>query len=199
MNLIIVESPHKSEVINRFLGKEYTVLASKGHIRDLASTGKMGLGVDIADNFKPTYFIPDDKKATVKELKAAVKKADTIYLATDPDREGEAIAWHLAQVLDLPVETTKRLDFEEITKSGITAALKTPRTIDMNLVKSQETRRIIDRIMGYRLSSLLQKKIKSRSAGRVQSVVLKLIVEKEKEIQAFKPEEYWTIDALLAA
>lgn len=195
MKLIIVESPHKSQTIGKFLGKDYEVLASKGHIRDLASSGKMGLGVNIEDNFKPTYIISKDKNTIVKELKSAVKKADEVYLATDPDREGEAISWHLAQVLGLDVNTTKRLEFHEITKPAILKALENPRTIDLSLVESQETRRIIDRLMGYRLSYLLQKKIKSRSAGRVQSVVLKLIVEKEKEIQAFVPVEYWLIQA----
>jgi DNA topoisomerase-1 len=193
MKLIIVESPHKSQTIGKFLGSGYVVLASKGHVRDLANSGKMGLGVDVNQDFKPTYVIPKDKQAVVAQLKEAVKKADEVYLATDPDREGEAISWHLAQVLDLPVATTKRLEFHEITKAAITKALANPRTIDMKLVESQETRRIIDRLMGFRLSYLLQKKLKSRSAGRVQSVVLKLIVDKEKEIQAFVPVEYWTI------
>ena len=193
MKLVIVESPHKSETIGHFLGSDYKVLASKGHIRDLASTGKMGLGVDINDEFKATYKISPDKVQTVKELKAAVSKADVVYLATDPDREGEAISWHLAQVLGLDVDSTPRLEFHEITKSAIVKALANPRTIDMKLVESQETRRIIDRLMGYRLSYLLQKKIKSRSAGRVQSVVLKFIVDKEKEIQAFVPTEYWKV------
>ena len=193
MKLVIVESPHKSETIGHFLGSDYKVMASKGHIRDLASTGKMGLGVDIQDGFKPTYRISPDKTQIVKQLKDAVSKADVVYLATDPDREGEAISWHLAQVLNLDVNTTPRLEFHEITQSAILKALANPRTIDMNLVESQETRRIIDRLMGYRLSNLLQRKIKSRSAARVQSVVLKFIVDKEKEIQAFVPTEYWTI------
>ena len=193
MKLIIVESPHKCETIGKFLGSDYKVLASKGHIRDLASTGKMGLGVDLENGFKPTYLISKDKQATVKELKQAVSKADVVYLATDPDREGEAISWHLAQVLGLDVKKTPRLEFHEITKSAIEKALENPRTIDLNLVESQETRRIIDRLMGYRLSSLLQKKIKSRSAGRVQSVVLKFIVNREQEIKKFVPEEYWTM------
>jgi DNA topoisomerase-1 len=169
MKLIIVESPHKSQTIGKFLGSGYVVLASKGHVRDLANSGKMGLGVDVNQDFKPTYVIPKDKQAVVAQLKEAVKKADEVYLATDPDREGEAISWHLAQVLDLPVATTKRLEFHEITKAAITKALANPRTIDMKLVESQETRRIIDRLMGFRLSYLLQKKLKSRSAGRVQS------------------------------
>ena len=172
MKLIIVESPHKSKTIGQFLGKDYKVVASKGHIRDLASSGHRGLGVDVEHDFKPTYVIPSDKRATVKELKEDVKKADDVYLATDPDREGEAISWHLAQVLGLDVKTTKRLEFHEITKPAILRALENPRTIDRPLVESQETRRIIDRIMGFRLSYLLQKKIKSPSGGRVQSVVL---------------------------
>ena len=194
MKLIIVESPHKSDTISRFLGKDYKIVASKGHIRDLASNGKMGLGVDVNHGFKPTYTISKDKTSVVKELKSDVKKADTVYLATDPDREGEAISWHLAEVLGLDPQTTPRLEFHEITKPAILKALNNPRTIDLKLVESQETRRIIDRLMGYRLSNILQKKIKSRSAGRVQSVVLKFIVTREKEIQAFVPVEYWTID-----
>ena len=194
MKLIIVESPHKSVTISRFLGKDYKIVASKGHIRDLASTGKMGLGVDVDHNFKPHYTISKDKESVVKELKNDVKKADEVYLATDPDREGEAISWHLADVLGLDPVKTHRLEFHEITKQAILKALDNPRTIDLKLVESQETRRIIDRLMGYRLSNILQKKIKSRSAGRVQSVVLKFIVEREKEIQAFVPVEYWTID-----
>lgn len=193
MKLIIVESPHKSQTIGKFLGRGYKIMASKGHIRDLASKGPMGLGVDVDNGFKPTYEISSDKQSVVKELKSACKKADEVYLATDPDREGEAISWHLAQVLGLDVDTTKRLEFHEITKPAIMKALENPRTIDMELVESQETRRIIDRLMGYRLSYLLQKKIKSRSAGRVQSVVLKFIVDREKEIQAFVPSEYWTV------
>jgi DNA topoisomerase-1 len=199
MKLIIVESPHKSQTIGKFLGKEYKVMASKGHIRDLASRGPMGLGVDVEHGFKPTYEISADKQSTVRELKAAVKKADEVYLATDPDREGEAISWHLAQVLGLDIKTTKRLEFHEITKPAILKALANPRTIDMELVESQETRRIIDRLMGYRLSYLLQKKIKSRSAGRVQSVVLKFIVDREKEIKEFVPVEYWTIQGEFAS
>ena len=194
MKLVIVESPHKSDTIGQFLGSGYTVMASKGHIRDLASSGKMGLGVDIDDGFKPTYKISPDKLGLVRQLKSAANKADVVYLATDPDREGEAISWHLAQVLGLDVKTTPRLEFHEITKGAIEKALAHPRTIDMNLVESQETRRIIDRLMGFRLSTLLQKKIKSRSAGRVQSVVLKFIVDREKEIKAFVPVEYWTIN-----
>ena len=191
--LVIVESPHKSETIGQFLGSGYKVVASKGHIRDLASSGKMGLGVDVDHDFTPTYKISPDKTALVRQLKAEANKASVVYLATDPDREGEAISWHLAQVLGLDVNTTPRLEFHEITKGAIEKALANPRTIDMDLVESQETRRIIDRLMGFRLSTLLQKKIKSRSAGRVQSVVLKFIVDREKEIKAFVPVEFWTI------
>lgn len=198
MKLIIVESPHKSVTIGNFLGPDYKVLASTGHIRDLSSHGKMGLGVDVENGFKPNYEISEDKTSVVKELKKALSKADDVYLATDPDREGEAISWHLAQVLGLDVNTTKRLEFHEITKSAINKALSTPRTINMPLVESQETRRIIDRLMGFRLSTLLQKKIKSQSAGRVQSVVLKFIVEREKEIKDFVPVEYWTIQGQFA-
>ena len=194
MKLIIVESPHKSTTISNFLSSDYKVIASKGHIRDLASTGKMGLGVDVENGFKPNYVISDDKKDIVKALKSAVNKADEVFLATDPDREGEAISWHLANVLNLDVNTTKRLEFHEITKKAINNALAEPKVIDMNLVESQETRRIIDRLMGYRLSNLLQSKIKSKSAGRVQSVVLKFIVDREREIRAFIPSEYWTIE-----
>lgn len=199
MKLIIVESPHKSETIGKFLGSEYKVLASKGHICDLSSHGKMGLGVDVEHDFKPVYEISPEKESVVKELQKALSKADDVYLATDPDREGEAISYHLARVLDLPVETTKRLEFHEITKAALQKALNNPRTIDMPLVQSQETRRIIDRLMGFRLSTLLQKKIKSQSAGRVQSVVLKFLVDREKEIKDFVPEEYWTIQGIFGS
>lgn len=198
MKLIIVESPHKSVTIGKFLGKDYKVLASKGHICDLASNGKMGLGVDVENNFTPRYVVSKDKEAVVKELKSAVNKAEDVYLATDPDREGEAISYHLARVLGLDVHTTKRLEFHEITKHAVLKALENPRTIDLRLVKSQETRRIIDRIMGFRLSNILQKKIKSRSAGRVQSVVLKFVVDREREIKAFVPVEYWTMNGVFS-
>ena len=197
MKLVIVESPHKCETIGKFLGSGYRVMASKGHIRDLSYKGKMGLGVDVDHGFKPSYEIESDKEDVVRQLKTAVSKADEVYLATDPDREGEAISWHLAEVLGLDVNTTKRLEFHEITKPAVLHALENPRTIDLKLVESQETRRIIDRIMGFRLSNLLQKKIRSRSAGRVQSIVLKFVVDRENEIKNFVPEEYWTIDALL--
>lgn len=194
-NLVIVESPSKSKTIGKYLGKDYTVVSSKGHIRDLAIKGKDGLGVDIENDFEPVYEISKDKKDIVKDLQSQAKKADNVYLATDPDREGEAISWHLAEVLELDENAVDRVTFHEITKNAVQEAFQAPRAIDMDLVHSQETRRILDRIIGFKLSKLLKTKIKSKSAGRVQSVALKLIVEREKEIQAFHPEEYWTLDA----
>ena len=193
--LVIVESPSKSKTIGKYLGKDYTVTSSKGHIRDLATTGKGGLGVDIENDFKPHYVVSKEKKEVVKSLKEDLKKADLVYLATDPDREGEAISWHLADVLNLNPETTYRVVFNEVTKNAVQNAIANPRTIDMHLVHSQETRRVLDRIIGFKLSTLLRNKIKSKSAGRVQSIALKLIVEKEREIDAFIPEEYWEIKA----
>lgn len=193
MKLIIVESPTKCETIKKYLGDEYEVVASYGHIRDLATSGKGGLGVDVDHDFKPTYIVNPDKYKVVANLQKKAKNAEKVFLATDPDREGEAISWHLAEVLKLDVDTSPRLEFHEITKKAITRAIENPRTIDMNLVSSQETRRIIDRIMGFKLSGLMKRKIGSLSAGRVQSVTLKLISEREKEIKAFVPEEYWTI------
>lgn len=195
-NLVIVESPSKSKTIEKYLGKDFEVVSSKGHIRDLAIKGKDGLGVDVENDFAPTYSVSKDKKDVVKDLKARAKKVDHVFLATDPDREGEAISWHLAQVLGLEVEELNRVVFNEITKDAVIEAFNRPRTIDMGLVRSQETRRILDRIIGFKLSKLLKNKIKSKSAGRVQSVALKLIVDREKEIKAFIPEEYWTLDAV---
>lgn len=193
--LVIVESPSKSKTIEKYLGSEYTVVSSKGHIRDLATSGKGGLGIDVDNDFKPTYKVSTDKKDVVKDLKARAKKADEVYLASDPDREGEAIAWHLAQELNLDMDSANRVIFNEITKNAVLDAFEHPRMIDQDLVKSQETRRIVDRIIGFKLSKLLQNKIQSKSAGRVQSVALRLIVERENEIKAFKSEEYWSIDA----
>ena len=195
MKLVIVESPAKSKTIGHYLGEDYVVEASVGHIRDLAISGKGGFGVDVENGFKPTYVIDKDKKDVVKKLEALKKKADEVILATDPDREGEAIAWHLASVLNLPIESTKRLEFHEITKDSISKAIEDPKVINMNLVHSQEARRIIDRILGFKLSGLTKSKLRSQSAGRVQSVTLKMIVEHEKEINEFKPEEYWSLDA----
>lgn len=194
-NLVIVESPSKSKTIEKYLGKDYRVVSSKGHVCDLATSGKEGLGIDVDHDFEPTYKISKDKKDVVKELQDYVSKSNDVYLASDPDREGEAISWHLARVLGLDVDTTKRIVFHEITKPAVLEALEHPTTIDMNLVRSQETRRILDRIIGFKLSKLLQNKIQSKSAGRVQSVALRLIVDREKEIQAFKAEEYWSLHA----
>jgi len=194
--LVIVESPSKSKTIEKYLGADYEVTSSKGHIRDLAITGKGGLGIDIENDFKPNYTINKDKKDVVKDLKKCVKEAEYVYLATDPDREGEAISWHLAEVLGLNEDLSNRIVFNEVTKDAVIDALNHPRQIDKNLVKSQETRRVLDRIIGFKLSKLLQKKIKSKSAGRVQSVALRLICEREKEIEKFIPEEYWKIKAL---
>lgn len=194
--LVIVESPSKSKTIEKYLGKEYIVTSSKGHIRDLATSGKGGLGLDIEHDYAPCYTISKDKKDVVKQLKNYIKKADKVYLATDPDREGEAISWHLAQVLNIDMAEENRIVFNEITKNAVIHALENPRKIDQDLVKSQETRRVLDRIIGFKLSKLLQRKIKSKSAGRVQSVALRLICEREDEIEAFIPEEYWKIKAL---
>lgn len=194
-NLVIVESPSKSKTIEKYLGSDFKVTSSKGHICDLATRGKEGLGVDIENSFKPTYVISADKKDVVEDLKKQVKKADFVYLATDPDREGEAISWHLARELGLDLNQNNRIVFNEITKNAVLKALEEPHQIDMALVRSQETRRILDRIIGFKLSKLLQKKIGSKSAGRVQSIALRMICDKEKEINAFVPEEYWTINA----
>ena len=193
--LVIVESPSKSKTIEKYLGKDYHVTSSKGHIRDLSKSGKERLGVDVENDFTPKYVVSKDKKDVVKELKKAVKESEFVYLATDPDREGEAISWHLAEVLGLDEQEENRIVFNEVTHDAVVEALQHPRKIDQNLVRSQETRRVLDRIIGFRLSKLLQKKIKSKSAGRVQSVALRLVVEREREIQSFKPEEYWHIEA----
>ena len=194
-NLVIVESPSKSKTIAKYLGEGYTVVSSKGHIRDLAIKGKDGLGVDIENDFEPTYVVSKDKTDTVKELRSEAAKAEKVFLATDPDREGEAISWHLAQELGLDENANDRVTFHEITKNAVKEAFANPRAIDMDLVHSQETRRILDRMIGFKLSKLLNSKIRSKSAGRVQSVALKLIVEREKEIRAFVPEEYWSVEA----
>src|SRR5574344_1533734 len=193
-NLVIVESPSKSKTIEKYLGSDYKVVSSKGHIRDLATTGKYGLGVDLENEFKPNYVAIKGKSKIIKELKSDVKNCDKVYLASDPDREGEAISWHLEDALNLK-DNYERVEFHEITKPAVLEAFNHPRKIDMNLVKSQETRRILDRIIGFRLSKLMQSKTGGKSAGRVQSVALKLIVDREREIEAFIPEEYWTIEA----
>lgn len=192
---MIVESPHKSKTIGAFLGKDYKVVSSKGHIMDLATSGKFGLGVDVLNDFTPTYVPISGKKKLINDLKKEVQKASFVYLATDPDREGEAISWHLKEALGVEEENYERITFNEITKQVVENALQNPRKIDDDLVKSQETRRILDRIIGFRLSKLMQSKTGGKSAGRVQSVALKLIVDRERAILAFKPEEYWTITA----
>lgn len=194
-NIIIVESPAKCKTISKYLGEDYTVVSSKGHIRDLATSGKYGLGIDIENDFKPSYEIIKGKKKDVKYLKDLIEKADHIYLATDPDREGETISWHLYDELKVPDEKYDRIVFNEITKDVVLKALKNPRRIDMNLVHSGEARRFLDRIIGFRLSKVMQSKTSGKSAGRVQSVALKLIVDREREILAFIPKEYWTIEA----
>ena len=194
-NLVIVESPSKSKTIEKYLGKDFKVTSSKGHICDLATKGKEGLGVDVENDFAPTYEISKDKKEVVKELKKLVEGSDFVYLATDPDREGEAISWHLARELGLDLNEKNRIVFNEINKNAVLKALNDPRTIDMSLVRSQETRRILDRIIGFKLSKLLKRKIGSKSAGRVQSIALRMICDKEAEIKAFVPVESWTINA----
>ncbi len=189
--LVIVESPAKARTVGRILGRGFTVKASIGHVRDLL---KSQLAVDIENGFKPTYRVPKEKQAVVRELREAVKEATEVYLATDPDREGEAIAWHLTEVANIPASKLRRVVFHEITEPAIQEAFAHPRGIDMQLVNAQQARRILDRLVGYKLSPLLWEKIRGRlSAGRVQSVALRLIVEREREIQAFVPEEYWTI------
>ncbi|MDE6191165.1 MAG: type I DNA topoisomerase [Muribaculum sp.] len=193
-NLVIVESPAKAKTIEKFLGKDYKVMSSYGHIRDL---NKKKFSIDVANGFTPLYEIPDDKKALVSELKSAVKKADTVWLASDEDREGEAIAWHLCEVLGLDPENTKRIVFHEITKNAIENAIQNPRSIDLNRVDAQQARRVLDRIVGFELSPVLWKKIKpALSAGRVQSVAVRLIVEREEEIKNFKSESFYRVNGL---
>ena len=194
-NLVIVESPSKSKTIEKYLGSDYKVVSSKGHIRDLSTKGKYGLGIDVENDFKPDYITIKGKKSVITELKKDVKDSKFVYLATDPDREGEAISWHLYDCLGLNDNNYKRVVFNEITKNAIIEAFKHSRKIDQNLVNSQETRRMLDRIIGFRLSKLMQAKTNGSSAGRVQSVALKLIVDREREILAFKPEEYYKISA----
>ena len=192
-NLVIVESPAKAKTIEKFLGNDFAVRSSFGHVRDLV---KKGLGIDVEHGFEPTYEVSADKKKVVAELAKAAKEAGTVWLASDEDREGEAIAWHLTQVLGLPVENTKRIVFHEITKNAILHAIENPRTVDMNLVDAQQARRILDRLVGFELSPLLWRKIKpSLSAGRVQSVTVRLVVEREREIIDFKPSPYFRVTA----
>lgn len=196
-NLVIVESPAKAKTIEKFLGNDFSVMSSYGHIRDLQ---KHGFSIDVKDGFNPIYEIPDDKKELVKRLKKAAKEADAVWLASDEDREGEAIAWHLAEVLNLDPATTKRIVFHEITKPAILKAIENPRTIDIDRVNAQQARRVLDRIVGFELSPVLWKKIKpALSAGRVQSVAVRLICEREKEIEAFKPDPFFRVTAVFSA
>ena len=194
-NLVIVESPAKAKTISKYLGKNYTVEASMGHVRDLP---KSKLGVDIEDNFNPKYITIRGKGELIAKLKKAAKKADKIYLATDPDREGEAISWHLANILKISEDDTCRIVFNEITKSAVKESIKEARKINLNLVDAQQARRVLDRLVGYEISPILWKNVKwGLSAGRVQSAALKLICDKEEEIKAFEPKEYWTVDCIL--
>ena len=195
MKLVIVESPAKAKTIGKYLGGDYKVDASGGHISDLPTKE---LGIDIENNFQPKYVISSDKKNVIKRLSDEAKKADEVFLATDPDREGEAISWHLQRVLKLDPNSKNRIQFNEITKNAVQNAIKNPRSVDMNLVDAQQARRVLDRLVGYKLSPVLCKKIKGKlSAGRVQSAALRMIVDREKEIKAFKPEEYWNVSAQL--
>lgn len=195
MNLVIIESAGKKDTIKKYLGSEYEVIATKGHVRDLP---EKSLSINVYDNFKPQYEIIKDKKDIVKFLKEKSAKADKIFLATDPDREGEAISWHLCNILDLNQNDPIRIVFNEISKNAVTNALKNPRGIDENLVNAQQARRVLDRLVGYKISPILCKKIAPRlSAGRVQSATLKLVVDRERHIRDFKEEEYWTLNALL--
>ncbi|UXR72456.1 MULTISPECIES: type I DNA topoisomerase [unclassified Staphylococcus] len=191
-NLVIVESPAKAKTIEKYLGKKYKVIASMGHVRDLP---RSQMGVDVEDNYEPKYITIRGKGPVVKELKRHAKKAKKVFLASDPDREGEAIAWHLANILDLEDQTDNRVVFNEITKDAVKASFKNPRGIEMELVDAQQARRILDRLVGYNISPVLWKKVKKGlSAGRVQSVALRLVIDRENEIRNFKPEEYWTIE-----
>ena len=194
--LVIVESPAKARTVGSFLGQGYTVLASKGHVRDLLVTQ---LSVDVENDFEPKYRVPNEKRQTVAELKAAAEAAEEIYLATDPDREGEAIAWHLLHAAEIPQEKARRVVFHEITDQAVAEAFAHPRNIDASLVNAQQARRILDRLVGYNVTELLWEKVRGRlSAGRVQSVALRMVVDREREIEAFVPREYWTIDVSLA-
>ncbi|MCD7736528.1 MAG: type I DNA topoisomerase, partial [Lachnospiraceae bacterium] len=194
-NLVIVESPAKVKTIKKFLGSNYEVMASNGHIRDLP---KSQMGVDIEHGFEPKYITIRGKGEILAQLRKAEKKADRVYLATDPDREGEAISWHLSEALKIDPQKQKRITFNEITKSAVKESIRHPRAIDMDLVDAQQTRRILDRMVGYEISPLLWKKVKrGLSAGRVQSVALRIIGDREEEIAAFIPEEYWTLDIQL--
>ncbi len=197
-NLLIVESPAKAKTIEKYLGKDFKVQSCFGHIRDLPK-GK--IAVDIDKNFEPEYTVPKDKAKIVSALKAAAKKAKEVWLATDEDREGEAISWHLCHVLGLNIEETKRITFHEITKSALLEAIENPRLVNMNLVNAQQARRVLDRLVGFEISPVLWKKIRTKgalSAGRVQSVALRLITEREEEILAFVPKSWFKVEAVFS-
>ena len=191
--LVIVESPAKVKTIKKFLGSNYTVAASQGHVRDLP---KSQLGIDVENDYEPKYITIRGKGEILATLRKEAKKSDKVYLATDPDREGEAISWHLAAALKLDEKKMRRITFNEITKNAVKASLKAPRDIDMDLVDAQQARRELDRMVGYKISPLLWAKVKrGLSAGRVQSVALRIVADREAEIDAFIPEEYWSLDA----
>src|ERR1043165_2257195 len=198
-NLLIVESPAKAKTIEKILGQDFQVNSCFGHIRDLE---KAGMGIDIKNDFKPRYIVPDEKKKVVNDLKSLAKKSDEVWLATDEDREGEAISWHLCEVLGLCPHTTKRIVFHEITKPAIQKAVTSPRTLDMNLVNAQQARRVLDRIVGFELSPVLWRKMSMKnnlSAGRVQSVAVRIIAEREREINAFTPASTFRVEAIFSA
>src|SRR5918997_3248144 len=198
-NLLIVESPAKAKTIEKILGEDFEVKSCYGHIRDLK---KEEMGIDIANNYKPTYIVPEDKEKVVKELRQIAKKSGEVWLATDEDREGEAISWHLCEVLGLDPKTTKRIVFHEITKPAIKSAVEHPRTVDMNLVNAQQARRVLDRIVGFELSPVLWRKVSVKnnlSAGRVQSVAVRIIAEREREINAFVTQSSFKIEAIFTA
>src|SRR6201996_1029790 len=198
-NLLIVESPAKAKTIEKILGEDFEVKSCYGHIRDLE---RNDMGIDIKDNYRPRYIVPEDKEKVVKELKSIAKKSNEVWLATDEDREGEAISWHLCEVLGLDPKTTKRIVFHEITKPAIQSAVQPPRTLDMNLVNAQQARRVLDRIVGFELSPVLWRKISVRnnlSAGRVQSVAVRIIAEREREINAFTAVSSFKIEAFFTA
>ena len=195
MKLVIIESPFKREALKKYLGSGYEVFATKGHIRDIP---QKSFGIDIKNNFEPKYEIVPDKKELIRELKSKAEKAEEVLIATDPDREGEAISWHVANILGFDTEKSCRIEFNEISKKAVSKALENPRKIDLKLVDAQQARRVLDRLVGYKVSPILCKKIAPKlSAGRVQSVALKLVVEREIEIENFVPEEYWTVNAIL--
>lgn len=195
MKLVIIESPFKREALKKYLGSGYEVFATKGHIRDLP---QKAFGIDLKNNFEPKYEIVPEKKQMIEDLRKKAQQADEVLIATDPDREGEAISWHVANILGFKPDKNCRIEFNEISKKAVTKALENPRKIDLKLVNAQQARRVLDRLVGYKLSPILCKKIAPKlSAGRVQSVALKLVVDREREIEAFVPEEYWTVQAFL--